>query len=351
MTIGMTAGVATGALLLLAGCAPIAPQSGTPPPPAPVTAEPIAEPSPVPVEEPSPAASPEPAEEDMEPIGQVERSVQNFVAQERGIDADAVTIVNAEAVDWNDGCLGAGRANESCILVITPGYRVVVNVDGSESTYHTNSDGSHIRPASDYEEPRGSDSDTDSNDDSGGDVEVGELDPEAEAIAMTIRAAAIEQLQVEADAISIAAVEAIEWPDACLGVPNPAELCAQMITPGYRVVLEVTLGDTVAEYVYHTDATGNSIRLASAPQAQVGDPVILWNHSDDGCREATIGRLGVAFGDCYAVQMQGYLAEKAVRINWMSSPPPMPPSARRHLRAMWNFAARVASPPHPPSNV
>ncbi|MGE3794074.1 MAG: hypothetical protein AB7I38_09100 [Dehalococcoidia bacterium] len=45
-------------------------------------------------------------------------------------------------------------------------------------------------------------------------------------------------------------VEAVEWPDACLGVRQPL-LCAQVITPGYRVRLEDALG---AAHTVHLDA-------------------------------------------------------------------------------------------------
>lgn len=47
-----------------------------------------------------------------------------------------------------------------------------------------------------------------------------------------------------------------EWPDACLGLPNAEEMCAQVITPGFRVVLQAD-GE---EYVYRTDETGQIIR-------------------------------------------------------------------------------------------
>ncbi|MEZ4553492.1 MAG: hypothetical protein R3B59_06235 [Dehalococcoidia bacterium] len=45
-------------------------------------------------------------------------------------------------------------------------------------------------------------------------------------------------------------VEAVEWPDACLGVRQPL-LCAQVVTPGYRVRLEDALGAT---HTVHLDA-------------------------------------------------------------------------------------------------
>jgi hypothetical protein len=51
------------------------------------------------------------------------------------------------------------------------------------------------------------------------------------------------------EAVRVASVEAVEWPDASLGCPQPGMMYAQVITPGYRVVLEAE-GQT---YEYHTD--------------------------------------------------------------------------------------------------
>jgi hypothetical protein len=40
-----------------------------------------------------------------------------------------------------------------------------------------------------------------------------------------------------ADAALIS-VEAVEWPDACLGAAREDEVCAEVVTPGYRIVVE-----------------------------------------------------------------------------------------------------------------
>lgn len=53
-------------------------------------------------------------------------------------------------------------------------------------------------------------------------------------------------------------VAATEWSDSCLGVPRPEEACAQVITPGYRIILS-SLTET---FEFHTDRTGRSIRRA-----------------------------------------------------------------------------------------
>jgi hypothetical protein len=45
-------------------------------------------------------------------------------------------------------------------------------------------------------------------------------------------------------------VEAVNWPDAALGCPQPDMIYAAVITPGYRVVLETA----DARFVVHTDS-------------------------------------------------------------------------------------------------
>ena len=50
-----------------------------------------------------------------------------------------------------------------------------------------------------------------------------------------------------------------EWPDSCLGLAASDEVCAQVITPGFEVVL--VLVEQRSQYTYHTDSA-TSVRLA-----------------------------------------------------------------------------------------
>jgi hypothetical protein len=54
---------------------------------------------------------------------------------------------------------------------------------------------------------------------------------------------------VEAAAVQIVEVTAQSWPDASLGCPVEGQLYAQVVTEGYRIVLEAG----GARYAYHTD--------------------------------------------------------------------------------------------------
>lgn len=66
------------------------------------------------------------------------------------------------------------------------------------------------------------------------------------------------RLGVPEAAIEVRRVEPVEWSDASLGCPQPGRMYAQVITPGFRIMLEVE----GQEYEYHTD-TGNHLILCS----------------------------------------------------------------------------------------
>lgn len=74
-----------------------------------------------------------------------------------------------------------------------------------------------------------------------------------------LRTAIASDLGLAADALTVKTAEAVDWSDACLGAARPDEVCAQMITPGYRVVFTTPTG----EVLVHSDRTGSSYRIVS----------------------------------------------------------------------------------------
>jgi len=58
-----------------------------------------------------------------------------------------------------------------------------------------------------------------------------------------------EELGVAVDQIMVAEVEAVTWPDGCLGVGKIGVMCTQALVPGYRFVLDVD----GMQYEYHTN--------------------------------------------------------------------------------------------------
>lgn len=66
-----------------------------------------------------------------------------------------------------------------------------------------------------------------------------------------------EQTQIPLGDLKVDRVEAINWPDSCLGLAQANEMCLQVITPGFRV--ELTAPEQ--RFVVHSDRTGRLIRL------------------------------------------------------------------------------------------
>lgn len=70
------------------------------------------------------------------------------VAQRQNVPVSDVKVISSEPVDWSDACLGIQQPNVMCAQVITPGYKVVLEVNGKQYEYHTNASGSAVRLAS-----------------------------------------------------------------------------------------------------------------------------------------------------------------------------------------------------------
>ena len=75
------------------------------------------------------------------------------------------------------------------------------------------------------------------------------VQPEAERAVAAAKADLMALLGVAEEAIVVKAVEAVQWRDSSLGCPQPGRMYAQVITPGFRVVLAAGGQD----YEYHTD--------------------------------------------------------------------------------------------------
>ncbi|MGE5222873.1 MAG: DUF333 domain-containing protein [Omnitrophica WOR_2 bacterium] len=68
------------------------------------------------------------------------------------------------------------------------------------------------------------------------------------------------QLKVEGSSLDMISIEAIDWPDACLGLPQEGEMCAQVITPGFLI----TFASGDKNYAFHTDLAAGVLRQEAA---------------------------------------------------------------------------------------
>ncbi|TLN24276.1 hypothetical protein FDZ74_03030, partial [bacterium] len=125
---------------------------------------------------------------------------------------EVIVVAGFAAVEWSDSCLNLGGAAESCAQAVTPGYRVILKAGDRDYIFHTDQTGEQVRQ------------------------ELAAALPQA---AVKARQALAAELDLAHDLlVSVLSVEEVEWPDSCLGVSQKDVMCAQVITPGYRVVLE-----------------------------------------------------------------------------------------------------------------
>lgn len=89
------------------------------------------------------------AEEDVAKLVPSEIAAPDFaknlvtsLGDELKIDAQDITLVSAEKVQWRDSCLGVQRKGMMCMEVITPGYLIVFETAQGRYEAHTNQDGS-----------------------------------------------------------------------------------------------------------------------------------------------------------------------------------------------------------------
>ena len=67
------------------------------------------------------------------------------LAEAESIPPDSIEVIEYESAEWSDSCLGLGGPAESCLAVITPGWRIVLRVAGIEHNYRSDELGTQIR--------------------------------------------------------------------------------------------------------------------------------------------------------------------------------------------------------------
>lgn len=67
------------------------------------------------------------------------------LAAKLSVDEKSIVIMQITNTDWSDGCLGLGKANESCLQALVPGFKVEMLAKGKTYFYRTDKSGSVIR--------------------------------------------------------------------------------------------------------------------------------------------------------------------------------------------------------------
>ncbi len=67
------------------------------------------------------------------------------LAKQLSVDTGQITLFTLERIIWADSCLGIPGQGETCDIVETPGFRVILMVGEDHYTYHTDMTGENIR--------------------------------------------------------------------------------------------------------------------------------------------------------------------------------------------------------------
>ena len=70
------------------------------------------------------------------------------------------------------------------------------------------------------------------------------------------------KLSISDEEITVVSVEKVDWPDTSLGLPEPGKVYAQVIVPGFRIVLAAK-GE---EYEYHAGKVGEKMVVIPVPR-------------------------------------------------------------------------------------
>jgi hypothetical protein len=134
-----------------------------------------------------------------------------------GIAPGEIRLLSIEAVQWRDSSLGCPQPGMEYLQVITPGYRIELEAGGQVYEYHTSDE--RVVLCDGLEAPEG-----------------GSMGPK-ERLVEAARADLARMLDVSQDEIQVVSAQYVEWRDASLGCPKEGMMYAQVITPGYLIVL------------------------------------------------------------------------------------------------------------------
>jgi hypothetical protein len=149
---------------------------------------------------------------------EAEKLAIETLAHDLGLAADLIEVQSATPVDWPDSSLGCPKEGELYAQVVTPGYRISLQVDGQMFSVHTGG-GSAVVCRNDEvqsDEP---------------------ASPELLEVVARARKDLAKKLDVEPDAIELIAASEIVWSDESLGCPVPGKTYPRRARAGFLIRL------------------------------------------------------------------------------------------------------------------
>lgn len=99
--------------------------------------------TPSPVENDDPHVAPQPGVPGS-PLDTMTMLIVDDLAEQNNSNPQKITVVSTNSREWSDSGLGCQQEGGAYLMVITPGYQIVLELDGQEYTYHTDEKQSFI---------------------------------------------------------------------------------------------------------------------------------------------------------------------------------------------------------------
>ncbi len=181
----------------------------------------------------------------------IERAKEDLV-QATSAAADEIILVSTEEVEWGDTSLGCPHPDEMYAQMITPGYFIVLKSGGTTYDFHSGADpeGPLVQCTEDGSPAGTAPALSEAPE---GETEM-DADSAREQLIDRATADLVQATSAAAAEITVVSTEEVEWGDTSLGCPHPDEMYAQIITPGYLIVLES--GGTTYDFHSGTDPEG-----------------------------------------------------------------------------------------------
>ena len=76
-------------------------------------------------------------------VGEAEMvaKTKTHLAKRLGVSEEEITVVSVESVTWRDASLGCPKKGRMYSQVLTPGYQIILEVNGTQYDYRTNETG------------------------------------------------------------------------------------------------------------------------------------------------------------------------------------------------------------------
>jgi hypothetical protein len=188
-----------------------------------------------------PSLTPEPTAEASDP-DRGGSELGNAVEKELGLKKGSLIVTLMEPKTWRDASLGCPEPGMVYAQVITEGWLIkYAGPKGEEIPVHTDREMKHYTICIEEIQPQP-------------EQEYGDEDKLLVEVAKQHLA---EELDISVDKIDVSAINAVSWPNSCLGCAEIGEVCLSVITPGYQILL--TVDDRI--YAVHTNNDGSVNRL------------------------------------------------------------------------------------------